>query len=302
MIISEGRRLAYYSVKANSGFWSRHWRKSIKTVEWKKAEQGFLGWFEEPFIKYLSKAGKIIEAGCGLGYYVLALGRRGYNIEGVEWSREAVRLIKKRYPKLKIKTGDVRKLAVKDGYYSGYISLGVVEHFRSGPEDYLREANRVLKSGGVVFISVPHFNLLRRIKNLLGLYNGNPVGLDFYQYAFTETEIDGLIEKAGFKVIDHFRYDAYKGIKEELPFLHNLLWTSLARWRKFTRSLSPFAIAQGKPTRYRSGWPQTAASSLANLPTSLKIKVRNSYKRPQWLKLADRYFGHMTMVICEKLS
>jgi hypothetical protein len=55
MIISDGRRLAYYSVKANSGFWSRHWQKSIQTVEWEKAKQGFLGWFEESFIKFLPK-------------------------------------------------------------------------------------------------------------------------------------------------------------------------------------------------------------------------------------------------------
>ena len=77
MIISDGRRLAYYSVKANSGFWSRHWRESIRAVDWEKAKQGFLGWFEEAFVRYLPKKGKIIEAGCGLGYYVLALKRRG---------------------------------------------------------------------------------------------------------------------------------------------------------------------------------------------------------------------------------
>ena len=46
-----------------------------------------MGWFEESFIKFLPKTGKIIEAGCGLGYYVLALERRGYDVEGVEWIR-----------------------------------------------------------------------------------------------------------------------------------------------------------------------------------------------------------------------
>ncbi len=41
----------------------------------------------------------------------------------------------------------------------------------------------------------------------------------------------------------------------------------LSRWRKFARSPSA--------TRYRSGWPQTAAVSLANLPTSIVSQVRN---------------------------
>ncbi len=287
MIISDGRRLAYYSIRANPKFWSRHWRKSIETVEWEKAEQGFLGWFETPFIKYLPKKGKIIEAGCGLGYYVLALGRRGYNIEGVEWSREAISLTKQRYPKLKVKTGDVRKLSVKDGYYSGYISLGVVEHFKAGPEDYLLEASRVLRSGGVAFISVPHFNLLRRIKSLLCFYRGNPVGLDFYQYAFTETEIDGFIQKAGFKVIDHFRYDAYKGIKEELPFLRNLLSLVRKNLDWFHNPVLSLSCKAG------------SRSARRDCPIETWQPI-NPPKRPWWLKLADKYFGHMTMVVCIK--
>lgn len=276
MIISDGRRLAYYSVKANSGFWSRHWRKSIQSVDWGKAEQGFLGWFEDSFAKYLPKKGKIIEAGCGLGYYVLALARRGYEIEGVEWSREAVRLIKKRYPRLKIKTGDVRKLKVKDGYYSGYISLGVVEHFRSGPEDYLREANRVLKKGGMVFISVPYFNLLRRIKSILGFYRGSPAGLDFYQYAFTEAEIENVIQKSGFKVIDNFHYDAYKSLREEIPILKKIL---------FKKQNSSKLIAK----------------HIVKTESVKKVRGRISVSRPLYLRIIDTLFGHMTMVICSKV-
>jgi len=279
MIISDGKRLAYYSVKANSGFWSRHWRESIKSVDWGKAEQGFLGWFEESFIKFLPKKARIIEAGCGLGYYVLALERRGYDVEGVEWSKEAVGLTKKRFPELKVRTGDVRNLKVKDGYYSGYISLGVVEHFKSGPGDYLREANRILKRGGGAFISVPYFNLLRRLKNLFGFYRGSPVGLDFYQYAFTQAEIEDLIQKSGFKIVGSFHYDAYKSIKEELPFLRNLLVLLKTHCSPSFRTRSGIYIDS------RLHWND---------------KESNSNRRPWWLKLADRYLGHMTMVVCVK--
>lgn len=269
----EGKRLGYYFMKADAGFWDKLWSEESDKKNWKAAQSGYLGWFEEPFTKYLPKSGKIIEAGCGLGDYVLALTRRGYRVEGVEWSRKAVDMIKQRYPKLKVRVGDVRKLAAADGYYSGYISLGVVEHDKSGPQDYLREAARILKSGGVAFISVPHFNLLRRIKNLFGFYRGKPVGEEFYQYAFTESEIDRLIEKFGFEIVDHFRYDAYKGLKEELPFLRNLL------------SFLKTSIHRGE----RVGLPAKKLTIKSNLA-----------KRPRWLKLADRYFGHMTMVICIK--
>lgn len=265
--------MAYYHTKADPIFWDSHWSKLINKVEWEKAENGLLGWFEEPFIKYLPKTGKIVEAGCGLGYYVLALDRRGYNIEGVEWSRKSIKLINKRYPNLQVKAGDVRKLTVKDGYYSGYISLGVMEHSQSGPEDYLKEAYRVLKRGGVAIISVPYFNLLRRLKSLIGFYSGDPRGQDFYQYAFLEMEIDRLIKKAGFKVIKHINYDAYKCVKDDLPFLRNLL-------SMLSVIIGP---AEGSSKATMVGRQRSYASV-----------------RPWWLKLADKYFGHMTMAICIK--
>ena len=53
MIISDGRRLAYYQTKADSKFWDSHWSGLAKKVEWEKAEKGFLGWFEEPFTKFI---------------------------------------------------------------------------------------------------------------------------------------------------------------------------------------------------------------------------------------------------------
>ena len=161
--------------------------------------------------------------------------------------------------------------------------MGVVEHFKSGPEDYLREANRILKRGGVAFISVPYFNLLRRIKNLFGFYRGSPVGLDFYQYAFTQAEIEDLIQKSGFKVVSRFHYDAYKSIKEELPFLRNLL--------------SLFLSLRESRAASRETWQsKLKPDSHVPIPSGLGMTLR-----PWWLKLADRLFGHMTMVICIKI-
>ena len=160
MIISDGRRLAYYSVKANSGFWSRHWRKSIEAVEWKKAERGFLGWFEEPFNKHLSKA--------------------------------------------------------------------------------------------------------------------------------------------GFKVIDHLRYDAYKGIKEELPSLRNLLAVASKSLNSFQGS-SRDSAQRGRGDLFLE-LDCHGDKRLAMTKPTFEIRSNKVHlaKRPWWLKLADRYFGHMTMIICIK--
>ena len=227
----EGRRLAYYRSRVKADYWDTHWEGHLSQEMYKGAEDGHLGWFEEPFNCYLPHNGLILEAGCGLGKYVLALRVRGYDVEGVESGAGTVRTVRQLYPDLPIRVGDVTHLEVPQGHYSGYISLGVVEHCREGPELFFQESYRVLKPGGIALFSVPYFHPLRRLKALLGFYKGQCDGLDFYQYAFTEEEFCSLLQGKGFTVIDRFLYDGFKGVKDEIPFLLNVFQRKYVGWR-----------------------------------------------------------------------
>lgn len=221
---AENGRLVYYIPAGSSnGFWERHWQKhrELETYDW--ALRGELGWIEEFVTRYLPKHQPIIEAGCGLGGYVLALRTRGYDAEGVEWGGETVEAVRARYPELPVRQGDVTRLDVPDGYYGGYLSLGVMEHRREGPMAFLRETHRVLVPGGMAIISVPYFHALRRLKGKLGLYERDESDMDFYQYAFTRKEFAGLVREAGFEVIDSSAYGALKSLKDEIPALRRLL-------------------------------------------------------------------------------
>ena len=154
---------------------------------------------------------------------MLALRRRGYDAEGVEYAPETVRRVREFYPDLPVRVGDVTHLEVPDGYYAAYISLGVVEHRQAGPEPFLREAYRVLQPGGIMLISVPCFHVLRRLKARLGLYRGNPDGLEFYQQAFKPQEFVEIVKQQGFQIMEVLGYDAVKGLKDEVPPLRWLL-------------------------------------------------------------------------------
>lgn len=219
----EKGRLAYYLETANAEFWDNHWAGSLTRSAYSEAEQGQLGWFEKPFTRYLQRTGRILEAGCGIGQHVVALRVRGYEATGVEWAQRTVAAARAIFPTLPVETGDVTALNVPDGYYAGYISLGVMEHRNEGPDPFLREAFRVLAPGGIAMISVPHFHLLRRIKGLTGFYGGDAEGLGFYQYAYPVSEFTSYLEQAGFEVVDRQGYDGVKGLKDELPWLRRLL-------------------------------------------------------------------------------
>jgi SAM-dependent methyltransferase len=227
----DGRRLVYYRSQVNADFWDTHWEKNLSKEMYTGAERGHLGWFEETFTRYLPKDGLILEAGCGLGKYLLALRVRGYNAEGVESGPETVKTVQTLYPDLPIRVGDVTRLEVPNNYYSGYISLGVMEHCKKGPESFLKEAYRVLKNDGVAIISVPYFHPLRRLKAYLGFYDGQIDGLGFYQYAYTKKEFSSLLHAAGFTIIDDMLYDGFKGVKDEIPLLLRIFQWRYIGWR-----------------------------------------------------------------------
>ena len=76
----EGQRLIYYRSQADAVFWDAHWREHLSPELYVRAAQGHLDWFEQPFLHYLPRQGRIIEAGCGVGQYVLALRMRGLSV------------------------------------------------------------------------------------------------------------------------------------------------------------------------------------------------------------------------------
>jgi SAM-dependent methyltransferase len=209
-------RLVYYKKAATADYWDSVWSDKDTDQLYAQAQKGDLGYYADIFPKYLPKEGKILEAGCGQGQIVLALTVLGYDAEGVDYAENTIQFIKSTFPDLNVRVGDVTALDVPDGHYTGYISIGVMEHNVNGPDPFLKEAHRILRPGGMAFISVPYQNILRRLKARLGLYNGNPQGQEFYQYAYSKKEFSANLQRLGFDVVRTQQYGGYKGVKDEI--------------------------------------------------------------------------------------
>jgi hypothetical protein len=79
----EGKNLAYYLAAADASFWDEHWKSYLSPEFYQAAENGSLAPYTEVFTRYLLKAANY-RSRCGLGQYVLALQKRGYDVEGVD--------------------------------------------------------------------------------------------------------------------------------------------------------------------------------------------------------------------------
>ena len=197
--------LAYYSRAATTEFWSEHWGgHSVDTLVAVARTSPLTALLR----RYLPADGRVLEAGCGPGHYVLLLREHGHRVVGADWSCDALREAARRAAPLAAM--DLRALAIPDRALDAYVSLGVVEHDPAGPEIIVAEAARTLRPGGVLLLSVPYWNGTRRVLGPWLRRRGRRLsasGAAFYQFAFTRREMRGFLEAPGFTVRAFHPYD-----------------------------------------------------------------------------------------------
>jgi SAM-dependent methyltransferase len=114
-----------------------------------------------PFLDRVAAArpgGRALDLGCGTAVVTLALARRGFEVVGVDHSPEMLELGRRKLAaaglEATLETGDVRALRFDDGEFDCVTIQGLLHHLEE-LEPCLREAVRVLRPGGFLYVSEP---------------------------------------------------------------------------------------------------------------------------------------------------
>lgn len=101
------------------------------------------------------KCEKILDVGCGEGFTLKKLQERniGKDNEGIDYSKDAIKIGKNIYPELKLFEGNVYDLAYKDKVFDLSICTEVLEHLED-PAKAVEEIKRVTKK--YIIFSVPN--------------------------------------------------------------------------------------------------------------------------------------------------
>lgn len=195
------------SISGNNIAGGDYWRgedfwKHLKITEYQSTFQ-FLK-------KMLKRSCKILEAGCGLGRWVVPLADLGFEVYGLEIYQEALNVINKNYKSLNLKLvqGDVLEIPFENDTFDVVISLGVLEHFenRETQNKAIAEHKRVMKDDGIFLVTVPYLNIVRRLLHVpyekyvyltLGEKRNN---YKFYEYRYKKNEFRKILEDNGFKI------------------------------------------------------------------------------------------------------
>ena len=173
-----------------------------------------------PYMAQFPKGARVLDGGCGLGDWTLYFTRQGYSVVGVDLSRQTVEQIQARFPAAEFVDGDIRCTHFPAASFDAYFSWGVFEHFESGPQECVRKAFRLLKPGGLLFVSVPLDNLRHAILGTFARLRPTEIGLRFYQWRLTRAELARELAIGGFEVLEtrpiHKRQGVMRSLHHEL--------------------------------------------------------------------------------------
>lgn len=102
---------------------------------------------------------KILDIGCGSGNHLLSLAEQGFEVYGLDSSKEAINLAEERFEKAgltaKLQVGSMHNLLpFSDDFFDGIISLRTLNHGNYNQiKRTVQETRRVLKQGGLTFIT-----------------------------------------------------------------------------------------------------------------------------------------------------
>jgi len=139
------------------------------------------------------KTNKLIDVGCGIGYFLEEAKKRGWEVYGTEFTDEAIEICSKKG--IKMNKGVLNPNNYDSQEFDVITSFEVIEHINN-PQEELANFYKILRKGGLVYCTTPNFNSLLRYR-LKEKYNVlcYPEHLSYY----TPKTLKYVFEKEGFR-------------------------------------------------------------------------------------------------------
>lgn len=137
--------------------------------------------------------GRILDVGCGNGFFLKWMKEHGWETYGVEISQAACQVAQKHG--LEVFQGELAEAKYPPNHFDVVVMNQVLEHVYS-PRNYFREIKRILKPNGLLIACVPNFNCFEsRLFGPFWLALEAPRHL----YFFTPETLQKLAKQEGFQ-------------------------------------------------------------------------------------------------------
>ncbi|MCF8465076.1 MAG: methyltransferase domain-containing protein [Flavobacteriales bacterium] len=138
------------------------------------------------------KTNRLIDVGCGIGYFLEVAKRRGWEVYGTEYTQEAVAICEGKGASMQL--GPLNTANYEAESFDIICSFEVIEHINN-PLLELASFNKILRKGGLVYCTTPNFNAVERYQ--LGA-DWNVLTYPEHLSYYTPNTLKRVFKEAGF--------------------------------------------------------------------------------------------------------
>jgi len=151
----------------------------------------------------LPGGGRVLDAGCGNGFFAKQLRERGFDVVGMDLEESGVEHARKLCPDVHFEVASVYDdIAARFGQFDAVVSLEVIEHLYD-PRAFVRRVRECLRPAGLFILSTPYHGYLKNLLIALGgkfdahvspLWDGGHIKF------WSRRTLTRLLEEEGFRV------------------------------------------------------------------------------------------------------
>jgi len=158
-------------------------------------------------IERYKKSGRLLDVGCASGFLLNVARKRGFEPYGVEITESASEMARNTFGH-EVQTCKFTESNYPGGFFDVVIMNDLIEHLQN-PMANLKEAKRILKKGGIIYIRTPNLHseipplwLITSPRELLRRFTKKGlVAIERHLYYFSPQTIKVALAKAGFTVL-----------------------------------------------------------------------------------------------------
>jgi len=148
-------------------FYETHWRYSGPEIHFTSPRA--LNWDQRCFLRDRPRpGGRLLDVGCGTGYFAAAAQRAGYHVTGLDLNRNQLEIARRSFGLADLHAMTLAEFArgVPAGSLDVVTAFQVLEHV-AAPMDFVGEAARLVRPGGYFAVGVPNWRVWRAFREPL---------------------------------------------------------------------------------------------------------------------------------------
>lgn len=170
------------------------------------------------FINRYKPSGKLLDVGCGPGNFISLMQQKGYDVYGIEISKDAKGMIPNAL-KNRVYEGNLEDLDFPANSFDVVTMLQSLEHMHN-LDKIMQNTRRILKPDGILYISVPNAHFFESF--LFGPYYFN-LDIPRHLYFFTKKTLSKFLIRNGFGGIVFNKINFYEILCTPASMYHSIL-------------------------------------------------------------------------------